>query len=38
MMEGAGFEVVDLGINNPVKTICEAWNTKALIFWACPPF
>ncbi len=28
MMEGAGFEVVDLGINNPVETYLEAIETE----------
>ncbi len=28
MMEGAGFEVVDLGINNPVESYLEALNTE----------
>jgi methylmalonyl-CoA mutase cobalamin-binding domain/chain len=27
MMEGAGFEVIDLGINNPVETYLEALDT-----------
>ena len=29
MMEGAGFEVVDLGINNPVENYLEALETEA---------
>jgi len=28
MMEGAGFEVVDLGINNPVENYLEALKTE----------
>jgi methanogenic corrinoid protein MtbC1 len=28
MMEGAGFEVVDLGINNPVENYLEALDTE----------
>ena len=28
MMEGAGFEVVDLGINNPVENYLEAINKE----------
>jgi 5-methyltetrahydrofolate--homocysteine methyltransferase len=28
MMEGAGFEVVDLGINNPVENYLEAITTE----------
>ena len=28
MMEGAGFEVVDLGINNPVENYIEALQTE----------
>jgi 5-methyltetrahydrofolate--homocysteine methyltransferase len=28
MMEGAGFEVVDLGINNPVENYLEAIETE----------
>jgi 5-methyltetrahydrofolate--homocysteine methyltransferase len=28
MMEGAGFEVVDLGINNPVEKYLEALDTE----------
>ena len=28
MMEGAGFEVVDLGINNPVENYLEAMETE----------
>ena len=29
MMEGAGFEVVDLGINNPVENYLEALNSES---------
>ena len=32
MMEGAGFEVVDLGINNPVENYLEALKKSSQIF------
>ena len=35
MMEGAGFDVVDLGINNPVEKYLEAIETTSPTFSAC---
>ena len=38
MMEGAGFEVVDLGINNPVENYLDALVEEAQpTSSACPP-
>ena len=32
MLEGAGFDVIDLGINNPVENYLEAWrNTSDIL-------
>ncbi len=36
MMEGAGFDVIDLGINNPVENYLKRWSGKSPIFSACP--
>jgi methanogenic corrinoid protein MtbC1 len=35
MMEGAGFEVRDLGINNSVEKYLEALEAKSPTSWAC---
>jgi methanogenic corrinoid protein MtbC1 len=35
MMEGAGFEVVDLGINNPVENYSRRWRAKSPTSSAC---
>jgi methanogenic corrinoid protein MtbC1 len=35
MMEGAGFEVIDLGINNPVENYLEAIESTSRTFSAC---
>ena len=37
MMEGAGFEVIDLGINNPVEEYLEALDEHSRTFLACQP-
>ena len=37
MMEGAGFEVIDLGINNPVEKYLDAIARRSPIFSACRP-
>jgi methanogenic corrinoid protein MtbC1 len=37
MMEGAGFEVVDLGINNPAEAYTSRrWPARSATSWACP--
>ena len=36
MMEGAGFEVVDLGINNPADKYLDALVAEERTSWACP--
>ena len=38
MMEGAGFDVFDLGINNPVENYLDAWKSTSPTFWACRRF
>jgi methanogenic corrinoid protein MtbC1 len=35
MMEGAGFEVIDIGINNPVENYLEAIESNSRTFSAC---
>jgi methanogenic corrinoid protein MtbC1 len=35
MMEGAGFDVIDLGINNPVENYIEAIESNSPTFSAC---
>ena len=39
MMEGAGFEVEDIGINNPVEKLSRRpRRAQDRRFWACPLF
>jgi methanogenic corrinoid protein MtbC1 len=35
MMEGAGFEVLDLGINNSVENTSRRWRLESPISSAC---
>jgi len=37
MLEGAGFEVIDLGINNRSRNISPRSNSISPTFWVCPP-
>jgi methanogenic corrinoid protein MtbC1 len=37
MMEGAGFEVINIGINNPVENYLEASKSISRTFSACRP-